>query len=109
MVVAAGTKAMQSQGCVSNDNLSDNATEYVAKLRTIFPQELDTFLFVTSGSEANDLALQLARLHTRGNDVVVLERAYHGSLSVMNDMSPRQHVHDRRGLSHLTLDLLILN
>ena len=35
-----------------------------------------------SGSEANDLALRIARAHTGGRDMLVLDHAYHGNLSV---------------------------
>jgi 4-aminobutyrate aminotransferase-like enzyme len=43
---------------------------------------------VNSGSEANELALRLARAHTRRKDVLVLEGAYHGNTSAMVDLSP---------------------
>ncbi|GFW27845.1 ethanolamine-phosphate phospho-lyase [Trichonephila clavipes] len=39
-------------------------------------------------SEANDLALRLARAHTGHEDVIVLNGAYHGNLSTSTDMSP---------------------
>jgi 4-aminobutyrate aminotransferase-like enzyme len=42
-------------------------------------------------SEANDLAIQLARLHSGGHDVVAVDRAFHGSLILTNDVSPRQY------------------
>ena len=43
---------------------------------------------VNSGSEANDLALRLARAHTKKTDVVVCERAYHGHTAELIRMSP---------------------
>lgn len=39
-------------------------------------------------SEANDLALRLARQYTGHWDVVVLDHAYHGHLSSLIDISP---------------------
>ncbi len=44
--------------------------------------------FVNSGSEANDLALRLARAHTGREDVIVLDHAYHGHLSSTIALSP---------------------
>ena len=41
-----------------------------------------------SGSEANELALRLARAHTEHQDLVVLEGAYHGNTSRLIDISP---------------------
>jgi 4-aminobutyrate aminotransferase-like enzyme len=43
---------------------------------------------VSSGSEANELALRLARAHTGREDVVVLEHAYHGNTTTLVDVSP---------------------
>jgi 4-aminobutyrate aminotransferase-like enzyme len=43
---------------------------------------------VNSGSEANELALRLARTHTRSEDVIVLEHAYHGHTNMLIDISP---------------------
>jgi 4-aminobutyrate aminotransferase-like enzyme len=43
---------------------------------------------VNSGSEANELALRLARAHTNRTNVVVVDCAYHGNTSAMIDLSP---------------------
>jgi 4-aminobutyrate aminotransferase-like enzyme len=43
---------------------------------------------VNSGSEANELALRLARAHTRRRDVIVLDAAYHGNTTTLVDISP---------------------
>jgi 4-aminobutyrate aminotransferase-like enzyme len=43
---------------------------------------------VNSGSEANELALRLARTHTHREDVIVLDHAYHGHTSSLIDLSP---------------------
>jgi ethanolamine-phosphate phospho-lyase len=64
---------------------------YVEKLLATFPPELNTIYFVNSGSEANDLALRIAREHTtasRPKDVIVLDSAYHGHTQSLVDISP---------------------
>jgi 4-aminobutyrate aminotransferase-like enzyme len=43
---------------------------------------------VCSGSEANELALRLARAHTGRNGVIVVDTAYHGNTSALVDISP---------------------
>jgi 4-aminobutyrate aminotransferase-like enzyme len=43
---------------------------------------------VNSGSEANDLALRLARAHTKRREVVAIEGAYHGNTTSLVDISP---------------------
>ena len=48
------------------------------KLASKMPAGLDVTYFTNSGSEANDLAIQMARLHTGHHDVIALRNAYHG-------------------------------
>ena len=63
--------------------LYDSMTEYAARLAALLPAELDRVFLVNSGSEACDLALQLARVYTGRRDVVALEGAYHGWTSAV--------------------------
>jgi 4-aminobutyrate aminotransferase-like enzyme len=49
---------------------------------------LQVCFFLNSGSEANELALRLARTYTRSEDVIVLEHAYHGHTNALVDISP---------------------
>jgi ethanolamine-phosphate phospho-lyase len=44
--------------------------------------------FVCSGSEANELALRLARTHTQRKDIIVVDVAYHGNTTSLIDISP---------------------
>ncbi len=53
--------------------------EYARRLAAKLPGELDVIYFVNSGSEANDLALTMARLATGNYDVLALRNAYHGA------------------------------
>jgi alanine-glyoxylate transaminase/(R)-3-amino-2-methylpropionate-pyruvate transaminase len=48
------------------------------KLASKMPKGLDVTYFTNSGSEANDLAIQMARLYTGNTDVIALRNAYHG-------------------------------
>lgn len=52
--------------------------EYGSLLAHKFPTELSVCYFVNSGSEANDLAILLARLYTGNYDILSLRNAYHG-------------------------------
>ncbi|XP_072013871.1 alanine--glyoxylate aminotransferase 2, mitochondrial-like [Amphiura filiformis] len=52
--------------------------EYAEKLLAKLPDNLQCVYFVNSGSEANDMAMQMARLHTGAYDLVSLRNAYHG-------------------------------
>ena len=52
--------------------------ELAKKLASKMPEGLDVTYFVNSGSDANDLAITMARLFTGNNDVVAVRNAYHG-------------------------------
>lgn len=73
VVVQAGAEQMS----VLNTNsrfLHDNLVTCAKKLASLFPPQLSVCFFVNSGSEANDLALRLARTHTKHHDVITLDR-----------------------------------
>src|SRR5258708_22945434 len=48
------------------------------KLASKMPKGLDVTYFTNSGSEADDLAVMMARLHTGNSDVIALRNGYHG-------------------------------
>ena len=58
--------------------LQPNVAEYAEKLAEKMPGDLKVCYFVNSGSEANDLALLMARAYTGNYDVIALRNAYHG-------------------------------
>src|SRR5213075_446323 len=58
--------------------LHPNIAEYAEKLAAKMPGDLKVCYFVNSGSEANDLALLMARAYTGNYDVIALRNAYHG-------------------------------
>jgi len=87
-------KAGQEQMALLNTNtryLSDLINEYAERLIDTLPPTLNKCFFVNSGSEANELALRLARTHTRARDLIVLDHAYHGNTTTMIDISPYKH------------------
>mmetsp|Transcript_25162 Transcript_25162/g.32554 ORF Transcript_25162/g.32554 Transcript_25162/m.32554 type:complete len:511 (+) Transcript_25162:32-1564(+) len=66
--------------------------EYMEKLLATFPDRLSVCFLVCSGTEANDLALRLARAATNSaEDVIVIDGAYHGHTSALIDISPYKH------------------
>jgi alanine-glyoxylate transaminase / (R)-3-amino-2-methylpropionate-pyruvate transaminase len=58
--------------------LHPNIAEYAEKLAAKMPGDLKVCYFVNSGSEANDLALLMARACTGNYDVIALRNSYHG-------------------------------
>jgi 4-aminobutyrate aminotransferase-like enzyme/Ser/Thr protein kinase RdoA (MazF antagonist) len=84
-------EAAQAQLALLNTNtryLHDNVNRYAERLTRLLPEPLRVCFFVNSGSEANELALRLARAHTGREDIIALEHAYHGHTSSLIDISP---------------------
>lgn len=80
--------------------LHEGVLDYAERLLGYFPEPLGNIIFTCTGSEANDLALRVARAHTGGTGVIVTHFAYHGvteslaalSPSLGRAMTPGQHV-----------------
>jgi alanine-glyoxylate transaminase/(R)-3-amino-2-methylpropionate-pyruvate transaminase len=53
--------------------------EYAERLSSKLPGDLNVVYFVNSGSEANDLAMLMARLYTKNHEILTLKNAYHGA------------------------------
>jgi 4-aminobutyrate aminotransferase-like enzyme/Ser/Thr protein kinase RdoA (MazF antagonist) len=89
-VVAA---ARQQIGILNTNTryLHDYINRYAEKLAALLPDPLSVCFFVNSGSEANELALRLARTYTGQRDLIVLEAAYHGNTNALIDISPYKH------------------
>jgi 4-aminobutyrate aminotransferase-like enzyme/Ser/Thr protein kinase RdoA (MazF antagonist)/murein DD-endopeptidase MepM/ murein hydrolase activator NlpD len=83
--------AAQAQLGLLNTNtryLHDTIVRYAARLTALLPEPLKICFFVNSASEANELALRLARAATGRRDMVVLDAAYHGHTTGLIDISP---------------------
>ncbi|MHA2249137.1 MAG: aminotransferase class III-fold pyridoxal phosphate-dependent enzyme [Candidatus Kariarchaeaceae archaeon] len=84
-------EAIQRQVAVLNTNtryLHDNLVQYAEKLCSYLPEPLKVCFFVNSGSEANELALRIAKTYTAQSDIIVLDGAYHGNTGNLVDISP---------------------
>jgi len=77
-VVAAANRQNETLQHSTTIYLQPNVTRYAEKLASKLPGELKVCYFVNSGSEANDLALLMARVATGNYDVIALRNAYHG-------------------------------
>jgi 4-aminobutyrate aminotransferase-like enzyme len=89
-VVAAALEQMRTLN-TNTRYLHDLIVRYAEQLTATLPEPLRVCYFVNSGSEANELALRLARAHTKARDLIVLEHAYHGNTTTLIDISPYKH------------------
>ena len=72
--------------------LHPNITELAERLLAKMPDTMDQVFFCNSGSEANDLALRLARAWAGGSqNTIVVEGAYHGHTLATLELSPNKY------------------
>ncbi len=94
-------KSISRQATALNTNtryLCDIVADYAERLLSSLPAQFDVCIFVNSGSEANDVASQLAKFASGNTGCIVMEDAYHGMTSATVELSPlsspvrREHV-----------------
>ncbi|XP_012874072.1 PREDICTED: alanine--glyoxylate aminotransferase 2, mitochondrial [Dipodomys ordii] len=77
-VNAAAQKQLGRLWHTSSVFLHPPMCEYAEKLAALLPEPLKVIFLVNSGSEANDLAMMMARAHTNNSDIISFRGAYHG-------------------------------
>ena len=77
-VVAAATKQNETLQHSTTIYLHPNIAQFAEKLASKMPGDLKVCYFVNSGSEANDLALLMARVYSGNYDMIALRNSYHG-------------------------------
>ncbi len=83
-------KAGQQQMALLNTNsryLHENINILAQELIKTLPPELNVLHFVNSGSEANELAIRMAKIYTDEKDIIASEIGYHGNTSACIDIS----------------------
>lgn len=100
-------RAGQRQLAVLNTNtryLHRNLVDFTEALLSTMPTGLDVAFIVNSGSEANELAIRLARTVTGNKDMIVSQVGYHGNTNACVEVSsykfdgpggkgPEPHIH----------------
>ncbi|KAI5096296.1 alanine--glyoxylate aminotransferase 2, mitochondrial, partial [Silurus meridionalis] len=82
-VMKAAQKQLQHLWHTSAIYVYPQIQEYAEKLVSHLPEPLKVVYLTNSGSEANDLALLMARLHTGNFDAITLRGSYHGGSPLM--------------------------
>lgn len=84
-------KTLSRQAAALNTNtryLFESVIEYAERLGGKLPGNLNACLFVNSGSEANDMALRMAKLCTGQDGALIVDGAYHGITNEIYALSP---------------------
>ncbi len=84
-------EALQQQAKVLNTNtryLHRTILDFAERIAVTLPDPLSVVYFVNSGTEANELALRIARTATGVKDTIVLDWGYHGNSAAAVEISP---------------------
>lgn len=101
-------EALTRQAAQLNTNtryLDARILDYAERLLDTHTEQLDNVMFTCTGSEANDLALRVARYHTGGEGVIISRHAYHGITSSVAAISPTLGSHVPLGKEVRTVSL----
>jgi len=86
-VVAAVNQQMQTLN-TNTRYVQESILDYSEQLLSTFPSELGHVMFTCSGSEANDLAMRVAKYVTGNQGIIVTSGAYHGLTAEVASFSP---------------------
>ena len=96
---AAVVKAMAGQQATLNVHsryLHEGVVGFAERLARLHHENIDSVVFSCSGTEANEVALRMARIVTRRRGIVCTDAAYHGnselvgSLNYVGEREPEQ-------------------
>jgi 4-aminobutyrate aminotransferase-like enzyme len=104
----AVVQAIAAQAAVLNTHtryLHDSVLDYAERLLATLPAALGHAMFTCTGSEANDLALRVARAHTGARGLIITDWAYHGVTAPLAEASPSLGAGQALGDAVVTLKL----
>lgn len=90
----AVTEAIARQSRLLNTHtryLHEAVLDYAERLTATLPGGLDVAMFSCTGTEANELALRIARAVTGGQGVVVTANSYHGNSQAISEITGEYH------------------
>jgi 4-aminobutyrate aminotransferase-like enzyme len=74
--------------CTHTRYLHDGILDYAETILPTFGGAIGHLMLTCTGSEANDLALRIAKHHTGRNGVIITSEAYHGNSDLTAGISP---------------------
>jgi len=86
-VIAAVTEQMQLLNTHTR-YLHERILDYSEAILATFPAYINKAMYMCTGSEANDLAIRVARSYSGGTGIVVTREAYHGTSELTSGVSP---------------------
>lgn len=95
--VNAAVAAQMDTLCTHTRYMQEGILNFAEKLLATFENEIGHVMFTCTGSEANDLALRMAKYHTGHEGIIVTSEAYHGNSELSAGFSPSMGENSRLG------------
>ena len=95
--VNAAIAAQMDTLCTHTRYMQDGILDFAEKLLATFEENIGHLMFTCTGSEANDLALRMAKYHTGHEGIIVTSEAYHGNSELTSGFSPSMGENSRLG------------
>lgn len=86
--VTAAVTAQMQQLNTHTRYLHENILNYTDDLLSTMPAELNKAIYMCTGSEANDLAIRVAKAYSGGEGIIATSEAYHGTSELTSGVSP---------------------
>jgi 2,2-dialkylglycine decarboxylase (pyruvate) len=86
-IAAAVRDALDEVVHLNSWMLSEPVLALAERMASLFPDGLDKVILLNTGSEANEVALKLAKMHTGRFEVVGLARSFHGLLAGISSVN----------------------
>ncbi|HEY2938351.1 MAG TPA: aspartate aminotransferase family protein [Gaiellaceae bacterium] len=86
-IAAAVREALDEVVHLNSWMLSEPVLALAERMASLFPDGLDKVILLNTGSEANEVALKLAKMHTGRFEVVGLARSFHGLLAGISSVN----------------------
>lgn len=83
--------------CTHTRYIQEGILDYAEDLLGTFGGKIKHVMFTCTGSEANDLALRIAKRHTGKSGIIITEEAYHGNSDMTAGFSPSLGTHSPLG------------
>jgi 4-aminobutyrate aminotransferase-like enzyme/Ser/Thr protein kinase RdoA (MazF antagonist) len=89
--VAEASRRQMNKLNTNSRFIYEGIATYAEKLVATLPPPLEVVFLVCTGSEANDLAIRIARQVTGRDDIAIIDGAYHGNTGVVTGISPNRY------------------
>jgi len=86
-IAAAVERALEEVVHLNSWMLSEPVLALAERLAALFPPPLEKVVLLNTGSEANEVALKLAKMHTGRFELVGLTRSFHGLLAGISSVN----------------------